>query len=98
MTRPRDQRPSGGRIGLRRERLGGYQVMMGRARMQYLCQRILLLWREIYVSEEKGVVLEGDRIREHSMVARSGRCRLPCREAVEFQQSRKMSDFRGRDQ
>ena len=39
--------------------------------MQYLCQRILLLWREIYVSEEKGVVLEGDRIREreHSMVA-----------------------------
>lgn len=32
----------------------------------YLCQRILLLWREIYVSEEQGVVLEEDKIREHS--------------------------------
>ena len=32
----------------------------------YLCQRILLLWREIYVSEKQGIVLEEDKIRECS--------------------------------
>jgi hypothetical protein len=35
---------------------------------RYLCQRVLLLWRYIYVSEEKGVVLEEDKIRECSRV------------------------------
>jgi hypothetical protein len=52
----------------------------------------LLLWREIYVSEEEGVVLEEDKIREHSAVALSGKKRVvgvPCKAAVEFQQSQK---------
>lgn len=31
--------------------------------VQYLCQRILLLRREVYVPEEQGVVLEEDKIR-----------------------------------
>ena len=34
----------------------------------YLCQRILLLWRQLYVSKEKSVVLEEDKIRERSRV------------------------------
>ena len=39
---------------------------------EYLCQLVLPLWREIYVSEEEGAVLEGDKIREYSAVALSG--------------------------
>jgi hypothetical protein len=49
--------------------------MMG-GRTMYLCQRILLLWREICVSEEEGVVLEEDKIREHSMVAVEKTCKV----------------------
>jgi hypothetical protein len=64
----------------------GYTVL-------YLCQRILLLWREIYVSEEQGVVLEEDKIREYSLVKggvpMSCQDGLPCRVVVEFQQSQK---------
>ena len=71
------------RLGRERKRLCRHQVMTGgdgtlakRGRMQYLCQRILLLWREICVSEEEGVVLEEDKIREHSMVAVEKTCRV----------------------
>lgn len=39
----------------------------------YLCQRILLLWREIYVSEKQGVVLDEDKIREYSF-GKGGPC------------------------
>jgi hypothetical protein len=35
----------------------GYTVL-------YLCQSILLLRSEIYVSEEQGIVLEADKIRK----------------------------------
>jgi hypothetical protein len=69
----------------------------------YLCQRILLLWRESYVSEEQGVVLEEDKDQKEYSFSFKGRawhflalgvvvvvvgC-LPCRVTVEFQQSQK---------
>jgi hypothetical protein len=72
----------------------------------YLCQSILLFWRQIYVSEEKSVVLEEDKIRECSRVKesffffvfiraeRSGErwITVPCRAADEFEQNRKRID------
>ena len=65
--------------------------------VQYLCQRILLLRREVYVPEEQGVVLEEDKIRRIFFLVKGhrgfgpwrGSRRLPCTVVVEFQQNRK---------
>jgi hypothetical protein len=51
---------------------------------------MLLLWREIYISEE-GIELVKDKIREHSAMAWSSKKKhVPCRGALEHRRSRKV--------
>jgi len=70
-----------------RQRLGSQVKGTPHGILEYPCQGKLLLWRKIYVSEEKDVVLEEDKIRECSRVNV-----VPCRGAVQSQQSRKRID------